>query len=215
MCATGVLEGMCFELQPGNFLKKHFSFFDFFYVCICVDENPVLCDMTPSQCLIGCRTFEEQWKFPSLKVRPLFYIVYVMPLMSWLQNYGLLKNYIDMLISDSVLKRHTINYVFERRLPGVMALKIKLVLSCETSVPIYYSPAVGLPIRLEYSTALTWESHISLAHHWELQHDGDSPHFCLSSKTYLMPKLRLGRYRCGSTSLKSTGILFRFAAVFG
>lgn len=79
MRVTGSLEGMCFELRPGNFYLNQ-SFFEFLGVCICVDEIPVLCLMTPSQWVIGCRTFEEQWTFRSLKMRPLCYIVYVMPL---------------------------------------------------------------------------------------------------------------------------------------
>ena len=53
MCVTGSLEGMSFELQAGPFYLKQSSFFEFYGVCICVDENSVLGDMAPSKWVIA------------------------------------------------------------------------------------------------------------------------------------------------------------------
>jgi len=53
--------------------------------------------------------------------------------------------YVGVLMSDSVLRWHIANYALERRLPGLLALKMKLLLSCETSVAIYYSTRRNFP----------------------------------------------------------------------
>jgi hypothetical protein len=56
---TGSLQGMCFELQPGNFYLKKSSLFEFFGVYICVDENPVLCDIASTQWMIAVEHFKH------------------------------------------------------------------------------------------------------------------------------------------------------------
>jgi hypothetical protein len=56
---TGSLEGMSLELQPGTFYLKQSSFFEFFGVCVCVDENPLLGDMTPSQWVIAVELLKQ------------------------------------------------------------------------------------------------------------------------------------------------------------
>ena len=82
-----------------------------------------------------------------------------------LQSYGILKKYVGMRMSDSVLKWHITNYALERRLPGLLALKTKLLPSCETSVAICYSPRWDFPpdlnIQRHCHEKLTSRSHIT------------------------------------------------------
>jgi hypothetical protein len=88
-----------------------------------------------------CRTFEAKylWTFLSFKMRPLCHIVRVMP--QKLQSDGLLNN-VRWHAHEWLCTYwwHINNYALERRLPGLLALKMKLLPSCETSVVvIYYS----------------------------------------------------------------------------
>jgi hypothetical protein len=208
MRVIGSVEGMWFELQHGTFYLKEPSFFKFFGVCICVDGNPVLGDMTPSQWVIAVEILKQSigrhfypWRCGYCVISCMSCLKDSRAMDSWIK-------YVGMLMSDSVLRWHITNYALERRLPGLLALKMKLLLLCVTSVAIYYSTRRNFPpdlnIQRHCREKLTSRVHITE---------------CCNKPEVLpifafQPKRCFGKNQCGSTNHKSPGILFRIAAVF-
>lgn len=141
MCLNGSLEGMWFELQPGTSYIKHASLFEFLYIRNCRGEALVPWDTTPRHWTVGCRSFEST--FPSLKMGPI--ILHVMLLKdyrtvgAWSRLLWHAHGWLETEVA------FVTNYAVERRLAALLALKMKLLLSFETQVTLYYSTRWNFP----------------------------------------------------------------------